>query len=106
MVDVVELTNETEFNNFVKDGIVLVDFFAEWCMPCVMMGPILEDVADRFNGKIKFGKVNIDDSSVLAQKFEVSSIPNFVIFKNGNVEGRLVGSMTEEEFEEKLNGFV
>jgi len=106
MVGVVELTNETEFNNFVRDGIVLVDFFAEWCMPCVMMGPILEDVADRFNGKIKFGKVNIDDSSDLAQKFEISSIPNFVIFKNGSVEGRLVGSMTEEEFEEKLKGFV
>lgn len=100
-----ELTNG-EFNDFVKDGTVLIDFFADWCMPCVMMGPIIEDMAEKFNGKIKFGKVNIEDNQNLAQKFEVSSIPNFVVFKDGKAVNHLIGSMDEESFEGKLKEFI
>ena len=106
MPEIIELVNESGFNDFVKEGVAVVDFFAEWCMPCVMMAPVFEEVADKFDGKVKFGKVSIDDSQELAQKFDVSSIPNFVLFKDGQVVERFVGSMTGEEFEEKLKAFV
>ncbi len=96
-----ELTNG-EFEDFTKKGVVLVDFFAEWCMPCLMMAPIIEDLSDEFGGKIKFGKVNVDDSSKLAQKFEVTSIPTFVVFKDGNKIAQFTGAISQEDFSEKL----
>ena len=91
-----ELTN-SEFENFTKEGTVLIDFFAEWCMPCVMMGPVIEELIEEFKEKVKFGKVNIEDNSELASKFNVSSIPNFVLFKDGKVVEQIIGSMTQEE---------
>ncbi len=100
-----ELTNG-EFDKFIKDGVVLVDFFAEWCMPCVMMAPVLEDLCDELKGKIKIGKVNIEDNSELASKFNVSSIPNFVLFKDGKIVEQIIGSMTQEELGEVIKGYV
>lgn len=91
-----ELTNG-EFEKFIKEGVVLIDFFAEWCMPCVMMAPVLEDLCDEFKGKIKIGKVSVDDNQALASKFSVTSIPNFVLLKNGKVVEQVIGSMTQEE---------
>ncbi len=93
----------SEFDSFVGEGVVLVDFFAEWCMPCVMMSPIIDDLSERFSGKIKFGKVNVGDNQDLAQKFGVSSIPNFILFKDGEVTERFVGAMSAEDFEERLS---
>jgi len=100
-----ELTNG-EFEDFIKEGVVLVDFFADWCMPCLMMAPIIEDLSEKFEGKIKFGKVNVADNETLARKFNVSSIPNFTLFKDGKVVEQFVGSMSGEEFEDKLNSFL
>ena len=100
-----ELTN-TEFDGFIKKGLVFVDFFAEWCMPCFMMGPIIDDIAEKFKGKIKFGKVNVGESQELAQKYNVSSIPNLTIFKNGKVINQFIGSLSEDELEEKLNSLL
>jgi thioredoxin 1 len=101
-----ELT-KTGFDDFVKDGVVLVDFFAEWCMPCMMMSPIIDDLSEKFKGKIKFGKVNVGEGGQeLAQKYNVSSIPNFTLFKDGKVIKQFIGSMTEDEFEEKLNNLL
>ena len=103
--NVPELTNG-EFSDFIKEGIVLVDFFAEWCMPCVMMGPVIDELSEKFKGKIKFGKVNIDENRELAQKFNISSIPNFVLFKDGTPSEQFVGGMSEEDFEEKLKKLI
>jgi len=100
-----ELTNG-EFNEFIKEGIVLIDFFADWCMPCVMMGPIVDEMSEKFKGKIRVGKVNIEDNQELAQKFNISSIPNFIVFKDGKVEKQFIGAMDEESFEEKLRGVL
>lgn len=100
-----ELTNG-EFNEFIKEGVVLIDFFADWCMPCVMMGPIVDEMAEKFKGKIKVGKVNIEDNQELAQRYNVASIPNFVLFKDGKVIEQFVGGMSEEDFEEKLKKFI
>ena len=100
-----ELTNG-EFESFIKSGTALVDFFADWCMPCVMMAPVIEELNDKFKGKVKFGKVNIEDNQVLAQKFSVRSIPNFVLFKDGKVSHQFIGARSEEDFEEELKKFL
>ncbi len=96
-----ELSNN-QFEEFSKEGLVLVDFFAEWCMPCLMMAPILDELSEKFKDKIKIGKVNVDDNSELARKFKVSSIPNLILLKDGEQIDSFVGSMSSEELEEKL----
>ena len=100
-----ELTNG-EFESYTKSGLVLIDFFAEWCMPCLTMAPILDELSETFKGKIKIGKVSVEDNQELAQKFSVSSIPNFVLFKDGKKIDQFVGSMSEEDFEDKLNSHL
>lgn len=100
-----ELTNG-KFNEFIKTGDVLIDFYADWCMPCVMMGPIVEEVASKFGKKLKFGKVNVEDGHEIAQKFNVSSIPNFVLFRDGKVAANFIGAMSEDEFEKKLKNYI
>jgi thioredoxin 1 len=102
-----ELSSSVEFDDFTKEGVVLIDFFAEWCMPCMMMSPIIDDVSEKFKGKVKFGKVNVGEGGQeLAQKFNVSSIPNFTVFKDGKVAEQFVGSMTEEDLENKLSSLL
>ena len=100
-----ELTNG-EFESFIKEGVVLIDFFAEWCMPCVIMGPIVDDLAEKFEGKIKVGKVNIGDNQEIAIKFNVKSIPNFILFKDGKQIDNFVGSLSAEELESKLQAHL
>jgi len=90
-----------EFDDFIKNGLVFIDFFAEWCMPCVMMAPIVDEVS-KSQKKIKFGKVNISDNEALARKFNISSIPNFVLFKDGKPVEQFVGAMSAEELEGEL----
>ena len=94
-----ELTNG-EFEKFLKEGNVLINFFADWCMPCMMMGPIIEDLNEEFFGKVKIGKVNIEDNQEIAKKFEVFSIPTFIFFKDGKILGKIVGGRTQEELSE------
>ncbi len=103
--EVPELTNG-EFESFIKNGVVLIDFFAEWCMPCLMMAPVVEELSDKFRGKIKFGKVHIEENPKICQKFHVTSIPTFILFKEGNPIEQFVGSMADEEFREKLEEFI
>jgi thioredoxin 1 len=105
MEEVLELSNG-EFDNFIKSGIVLIDFFAEWCMPCLMMAPVIEELSEKFKGKIKFGRLNVDDNQKLAQKFHVASIPTFILFKEGVPEQQFIGSINDEEFREKLKQFI
>ncbi|MBI4116296.1 thioredoxin [Candidatus Pacearchaeota archaeon] len=98
--------SKKEFNSEIKSGFVLVDFYADWCMPCVMMSPILDGLAQKFNGKVKFIKINIDDAQELAQKFNIVSIPNFILFKDGKQVAQFIGAVSEEEFEKRLGKFV
>ena len=104
--DKVPELSKKEFDDFTKNGNVLIDFFAEWCMPCITMVPVIEELVGKFRGKIKFGKVNIDDNQELAQKFNIVSIPNFVLFKNGKQTNQFIGAMSVEDFEKKLKKFV
>jgi len=106
MTEKVKELSANEFNDFIKSGFVLVDFFADWCMQCLMMAPVVEELAGLFEGEIKFGKVNVSDNEVLAERFNVSSIPNFTLFKDGKIIKTFVGAMSEEDFEEKLREFL
>ena len=100
-MSVPELT-KNEFEEFIREGFVLIDFFAEWCMPCLIMSPIIDELSEKFKGKIKFTKVNVGENQEIAKKFNVSSIPHFVILKDGKIVEQFIGSMSAEELEEKL----
>ena len=100
-----ELTSK-EFNEFIKKEVVLIDFHAHWCMPCVMMSPIVDEISKKFRGKIKVGKINIDENNELAQKYNIRSIPNFIIFKNGKVVDQFIGSISKEEFEKRIKKYL
>lgn len=95
---VITVNNE----NFEKEVLesrmpVLLDFWATWCGPCRMMSPVIDDIAESMNTSIKVGKINIDECPELAQKYDVMSIPTFVILKNGKETGRTVGVQAREE---------
>lgn len=93
--------NAKEFESVVSKPVVLVDFFAEWCMPCLMMAPVIEDLAEKMKN-VKFAKVNVDENSGLSGKFKVMSIPTLIIFKQGKEVERIIGSQPAEVIEEKL----
>jgi thioredoxin 1 len=104
--DKVPELSKNEFDEFIGKGIVVIDFFAEWCMPCLMMAPVIDELSEKFKGKIKFGKINVDDNQQLAGKFGVSSIPNFIVFKDGEKIKQFVGGISSEDFEERLREFL
>jgi thioredoxin 1 len=81
---------------------VLVDFYADWCGPCKMMAPVVERMAEKYAGKVKVGKCNSDENMELAAQFRVSSIPTFLLFKEGKVIQSELGAMSEKDFEERL----
>lgn len=74
---------ETEVKKY--EGTVLVDFYADWCGPCKMMSPIIDKIAEEQDGKVKVGKVNVDENMNLAEMFEIQSIPTIIVFKSGNI---------------------
>ncbi|MBS5574816.1 MAG: thioredoxin [Firmicutes bacterium] len=81
---------------------VLVDFWATWCGPCRMLAPVIEEIANEYAGKVKVGKVNVDDERELALEYGVSSIPTVVVFQNGEVKETSVGYRPKEEIEQLL----
>ena len=81
---------------------VFVDFYADWCGPCKMMSPVIDKLAEEFDGKIKVGKVNVDENGDLAVRYGIMSIPNMVFFKNGEVADRVVGSIPKPAMKEKF----
>ncbi len=81
---------------------VLVDFWAAWCGPCRMVAPLLDELADENDGKVRIAKLNVDENQELAYKFQVSSIPTFILFKNGEMADRMMGAMPKSAFQ----GFI
>ena len=81
---------------------VLVDFYADWCNPCKMMAPVVEKLAEEYDGKMKVGKCNIDEHMPIAERYHVSSIPAFVIFKDGKQLDSFIGAMSAADFKTRI----
>lgn len=82
---------------------VMVDFYADWCGPCKAMAPMVEQLANEYEGKVKIGKMNAEDNADTASNYDIMSIPTFIFFKGGEPVETVVGGMTKQQMEEKLN---
>ena len=103
---VVEL-NSSSFNNFLKTDLpVVVDFWADWCMPCRIMAPVMEELNKDYAGKALFGKVDVDQDSEIASRYKIMSIPHFLIFKNGTLVEKIVGAVGRGPLENALKKYL
>ena len=99
-----EFTDQSFEAEVVKsEKAVLVDFWAPWCGPCMVMGPIVEELADEMGEKMKIGKINVDENKNTAEKYEIMSIPALKIFKNGKIVKEFTGVQDKESLKEELN---
>ena len=85
---------------------VLVDFWAEWCGPCKQIAPIVEELAKEYSGKIKIGKINVDDHPRIATRYGIMSIPTLIIFKNGKISDQAVGALTKVELKRLIEEHI
>jgi thioredoxin 1 len=98
-----ELNKENFREKTVENSIPsVVDFWAEWCGPCQMMGPVFEELSEEFDGKILFGKVDVDSQREIASEFGIRGIPTIIVFKGGSEAGRFSGFMPKEDLRKKI----
>jgi thioredoxin 1 len=98
------LTEANFTDEVLKSGVpVLVDFWAEWCGPCKMIAPILDEIAQEYDGRLKIGKVNIDDQQNLATQHGIRAIPTLLIFKDGQVADQIVGLRSKRDLKSNLD---
>ncbi len=107
MKNYVTLTDEN-FNEEVhkSDEPVLVDFWAPWCMPCKMIAPVIEEIADEFSGKVKVGKLNTDENTNTALQYQIRGIPSLILYKNGKIVERIVGVVPKKNIVELLSHYI
>lgn len=101
-----KIVSTEEFREEIKNGVTLVDFFATWCGPCKMLAPVLEELANEMEGKVKVIKVDVDESAELADEFRISSVPTMMIFKDGKQEDMMVGFLPKDRIKETLEAHV
>ena len=101
MAEIQTLTDDT-FEAAIKDGLTLVDFWAEWCQPCKMIAPIVEEIAKTYAGKVKVAKLDVDENPRSAMRYRVMSIPTVILFKNGEPVEVWVGAQPKRNYLEKL----
>ncbi len=97
--------NENDFERVVlgSESLAVVDFYADWCGPCRLVGPVIEGLSRDYDGKVRFVKVNTDDNQRLAAKYDIMSIPTVVIFRNGQVIDRLVGAAPAQFYRQRID---
>ena len=101
--------NNSEFNQLVlnnKEELVVVDFYANWCGPCRMIAPIVDEIATEFEGKAVVGKCNVDDAGDVPAEYGIRNIPTLLFFKGGELKDKLVGSTTKAAIADKLNALL
>ncbi len=101
-----EILNEKNYKEKTEKGLVVVDFFANWCGPCRMMSPILEDVQKDMGEKVKIYKVDVDESENLARQFGIMSIPTILIYKDGEIVNKHIGLWMKDSMMEELNEHI
>jgi len=105
MAKYVELSNDN-FEATLAEGITMVDFWAPWCGPCRMIAPVVEELAEDFEGKATIAKVNTDEEQDIAVKYGIRSIPSILFFKNGEVVDQMVGAASKDAFADKINALL
>ena len=100
------LTDDNFDDTINKTSPIIVDFWATWCGPCQMMGPVFEELSDEFDGKLKFAKVNTDDAPDAAQKSSIMSIPALVVYKDGKEVNRIIGALPKAALKEKIESML
>jgi thioredoxin 1 len=104
---IVALTQENFAQQVLQSPVpVLVDFWAEWCGPCKMIAPLLDELADEYDGKVKIGKVNIDEHQSLAAEYGIRAIPTLLLFNKGQVADQIVGARSKRDFKNSLDRVV
>ncbi|RDU61434.1 thioredoxin [Helicobacter sp. MIT 14-3879] len=101
----IELTH-SNFDETVKEGVALVDFWAPWCGPCRMLAPVIDELADEYHGKAKICKVNTDEQEELGARFGIRSIPTILFMVNGEIKDQLVGASSKPVLQEKLEALL
>jgi thioredoxin 1 len=94
---------DANFKDETKEGVVLVDFFATWCGPCKMLAPVIEELAGEYEGKVKIGKLDVDENPETAGQFGVQSIPTIIIFKDGQEVDKMLGFQSKEALKEHID---
>lgn len=103
MAEITITENNFEQEVLLSDIPVILDFWAPWCGPCRMLAPIIEEIAEEYEGKLKVGKVNVDEEEALAVRFEIASIPTVLVFKDGKITGHMIGYRGYRPKEDILN---
>ena len=108
MADAINTLTQSSFPEAIAtaEKPVLVDFWAEWCTPCKMIAPILEEISAENEGKIRIAKIDVDANPALARQFDVMSIPTLILFKDGEVEHRMVGAKGKAQLVEELSPYL
>ncbi len=102
MAKYIELTDDN-FEATINEGVSMVDFWAPWCGPCRMIAPVIEELAEDFEGKVNICKVNTDEQQNIAAKYGIRSIPTILFFKDGEMVDQMVGASSKEAFADKIN---
>lgn len=106
MAEITDLTDSTFKDAIQSETPVLVDFWAPWCGPCKAIAPVLKEFAKEYDGKLKIAKLDIDANEKTAEKFHIRSVPSFLVFKKGVVEGSIMGALNKRDMRKWLDGVL